>query len=354
MTATRELTEPVNSQQETGEALVPRTTASRRHSTSGALQHILSSHGLLVFGLFLIVLYAVLLPDTFVSTQTFRAVMGASVIVTFLALAEMIVIASGNYDLSVAYGIGFLHIMAMGMLVNLSVPWPLVVVLTILLGGLAGLVNGLLVEFAKIDSFIATLGVGTILYGLGAWYTNGAQIVGNIPAAFTAINDASLFGIPLPAIFVVLLVLVLWTGFEYLPIGRRIYAIGGNRKAAELTGIPARRLVIGAFVLSGAIVGFAAIILAARLQVGQSAVGPEFLLPAFVGALLGSTTIRPGRVNALGTIVAVLVLAIGIAGLQQLGGGFYVEPIFQGTSLILSVGIAGYAARRRRYGQRAS
>jgi ribose transport system permease protein len=76
-------------------------------------------------------------------------------------------------------------------------------------------------------------------------------------------------------------------------------------------------------------------------------------LPAFVGALLGSTTIRPGRVNAFGTIVAVLVLAIGISGLQQLGGGFYVEPIFQGVSLILSVGLAGYAARRRREGRRA-
>ena len=157
---------------------------------------------------------------------------------------------------------------------------------------------------------------------------------------------------PLPAIFVVALVIALWIGFEYLPVGRRVYAVGGNRKAAELTGIPTRRLVIGAFVLSGAIVGFASVILAARRQVGQSAVGPEFLLPAFVGALLGSTSIRPGRVNALGTIVAVLVLATGIAGLQQLGGGFYVEPIFQGTSLILSVGIAGYAARRRRFGQR--
>ena len=159
-----------------------------------------------------------------------------------------------------------------------------------------------------------------------------------------------MLGVPLPALFVLTLVLVLWVCFEFLPIGRRIYAIGGNRKAAELTGIPARRLVLGAFVASGAIVGFAAVILAARLQVGQSAVGPEFLLPAFVGALLGSTTVRPGRVNTVGTIVAVLVLAIGIAGLQQLGGGFYVEPIFQGASLVLSVGIAGYAARRRRLG----
>ena len=347
MTATRELTEPVPTRQD----LDPSGTNRGRDAILGAIQHVLSSHGLLVFGLLLVGLYAFLLPDTFISGQTFRAVMGASVVVTFLALAEMVVIASGNYDLSVAYGIGLLHIVAMGLLVNLSVPWPVVLAAVVVLGAAIGALNGVLVEYARIDSFIATLGIGTVLYGLGAWYTNGAQIVGDLPAGFTALNDASLLGMPLPAIFVVALVAALWIAFEYLPVGRRVYAVGGNRKAAELTGIPARRLVIGAFVLSGAIVGFAAVILAARLQVGQSAVGPEFLLPAFVGALLGSTSVRPGRVNALGTIVAVLVLAIGIAGLQQLGGGFYVEPIFQGTSLILSVGIAGYAARRRRLGQ---
>lgn len=348
MTAAREMTEPVATRQDRD----PSGTRRARDAISAATHHVLSNHGLLVFGLLLVALYAFLLPETFISGQTFRAVMGASVVVTFLALAEMIVIASGNYDLSVAYGIGFLHIIAMGLLVNLSVPWPVVLAAVVLLGAAVGALNGVLVEYARIDSFIATLGVGTVLYGFGAWYTNGAQIVGDIPAGFTALNDASLLGVPLPAIFVAALVGALWVGFEYLPVGRRIYAVGGNRKAAELTGIPARRLVIGAFVLSGAIVGFAAVILAARLRVGQSAVGPEFLLPAFVGALLGSTSVRPGRVNALGTIVAVLVLATGIAGLQQLGGGFYVEPIFQGTSLILSVGIAGYAARRRRLGQR--
>jgi ribose transport system permease protein len=254
--------------------------------------------------------------------------------------------------LSVAYNLGLTHIVAMGLLVKTDFSGPVVVFVTIGLGATVGLINGLLVEYAKIDSFIATLGIGTILYGIGAWYTNGAQVVGDLPVYFTDINDITLFGIPLPAIFVAILAITLWIGFEYLPIGRQIYAVGGNRKAAELMGISARSLVIGVFIVSGAIVGFAGVVLAARLRVGQSAVGPEFLLPAFVGALLGSTTIRPGRVNAFGTIVAVLVLAIGIAGLQQLGGGFYVEPIFQGTSLILSVGLAGYAARRRREGRR--
>jgi ribose transport system permease protein len=222
------------------------------------------------------------------------------------------------------------------------------VVITILAGGLVGLINGLLVEYARIDSFIATLGVGTMLYGFGTWYTNGTQIVGSVPDAFAALNDGRVAGIPLPALIVAVTTIGLWLMLEYLPFGRRLYAIGGNRRAAELTGIPTRRMVMTAFIGTGLIVGLAGTILAARLQVAQSSVGPEYLLPAFVGALLGATTVHPGRVNAWGTIIAVLVLAIGIAGLQQLGGSFFVEPIFQGAALIISVGLAGYAARRRR------
>ena len=339
------------------ESTLDRTTSSSQPGPGGGGRfltvtlHVLSNHGLMLFGFLLVALYSYLLPATFLSHQTLRAILGSSVIVSFLALAEILVIASGNYDLSIAYSIGLMHIIAMALLVRVGLPWPVIIVVTSAAGGLIGLINGLLVEYIKIDSFIATLGVGTVIYGIGAWYTNGAQLTGTIPDGFTAINDTTIFEIPLPALFVAALMAVLWIGFEFLPIGRQLYATGGNRKAAELTGIPSRRLIISAFVASGTIVGFAGVVLAARLQVAQSAVGPEFLLPAFVGALLGSTTIRPGRVNALGTIVAVLVLAIGIAGLQQLGGGFYVEPIFQGGSLVLSVGIAGYAARRRREGR---
>jgi ribose transport system permease protein len=310
--------------------------------------HILSVHGLLVFGVLLIILFSILLPHTFSGSQTFRAILGNNTTVALLAFAEVIVIATGNYDLSIAYNVGLMHILAMGLLTDANLAWPLVVVLTIGAGGLVGWINGFLVEYTKVDSFIATLGVGTILYGLGSWYTNGTQLVGNVPQAFADLNDAKLLTIPLPTFMVAAVAILAWVALEHVPIGRRLYAIGSNRKAAELTGVPARRLVMGTFVCGGLIVGLAGVLLAARLQVAQSSVGPEFLLPAFVGALLGATTVRPGRVNAWGTIIAVLVLAVGIAGLQQLGNSFFAEPIFQGAALIISVGLAGYAARRRK------
>ena len=108
-----------------------------------------------------------------------------------------------------------------------------------------------------------------------------------------------------------------------------------------------RAYVIGVFVGSGLVAGFTGCVLASKLQIGQANVGLDYLLPALVGAFLGTTTIKPGRVNVLGTIVGVLILAIGISGIQQLGGEFFIEPLFNGTTLVVAIALAGFAQRRR-------
>jgi ribose transport system permease protein len=105
--------------------------------------------------------------------------------------------------------------------------------------------------------------------------------------------------------------------------------------------------MIGVFVASGVIAGLAGCVLAAKLRIGQANVGLDYLLPALVGAFLGSTTIKPGRVNVWGTIFGVLILAVGISGIQQLGGAFFVEPLFNGTTLVISIVLAAFAQRRR-------
>ena len=89
----------------------------------------------------------------------------------------------------------------------------------------------------------------------------------------------------------------------------------------------------------GIIAGFAGCVLAAKLRIGQANVGLDYLLPALVGAFLGSTTIKPGRVNVWGTMCGVLILAVGISGIQQLGGAFFVEPLFNGTTLVISIAL---------------
>ena len=129
---------------------------------------------------------------------------------------------------------------------------------------------------AQIDSFIATLGTGTILYALALWHTDGRQIIGTLPPGFIAINTTSVLGIPIPALYVLVLAIVLWIVSERLPLGRHIYAIGANEKAAALNGIPVRAYVIGVFVASGVIAGFAGCVLAAKLRIGQANVGLDY------------------------------------------------------------------------------
>ena len=259
----------------------------------------------------------------------------------------MIPMMAGRIDLTVGYGIVLWHILAISLQVQYGLPWWLVVVIVLCCGALMGLLNGLLVELAQIDSFIATLGTGTVIYAIALWYTDGRQIIGVLPPEFLAIYLWQPFGIPIAAFYVLALALILWIVTEYLPVGRYLYAIGANPRAAALNGIPTRRYVIGAFVASGVLGALAGVVLAAKLRIGQASVGLEYLLPALVGAFLGSTTIRPGRVNVWGTVAGVAILAVGISGIQQLGGAFFVEPLFNGVMLLLAIGLAGYAQQRR-------
>ena len=309
---------------------------------------LLPVYGLLILMLALVALFSVLLPDTFPTMLNLRSILGDKSIIAILSLAAMVPMMAGRIDLTVGYGIVLWHILAIALQTQFGIDWRFAVVIVLLLGCLLGLINGLLVEMAQIDSFIATLGTGTVLYATALWYTGGRQVIGKIPRDFTALFTTQFLGLPIAALYVLVISVVLWAAAEYLPVGRYLYAIGANQRAAALNGIPTRRYVIGAFVVSGLLGAIAGVLLAARLRIGQASVGLEFLLPALVGAFLGSTTIRPGRVNVWGTVVGVAILAVGISGIQQFGGEFYVEPLFNGVTLLVAIGIAGYSQRRRR------
>jgi ribose transport system permease protein len=304
--------------------------------------------GLPVLTFLLIAAFSMALPDTFPTLLNARSIIGDKSVIAILALAATIPMATGRIDLTVGYGIVLWHILAISLQTSYGLDWRIAVLIVMALGALLGLVNGLLVEIAQIDSFIATLGTGTVLYALAMWHTGGRQVIGDLPDAFTGIFSTSLFGLPIAATYVIVLAVILWIAADYLPVGRYLYAIGANPRAAALNGIPTRRYVMLAFVGSGVLTAFAGVVLAAKLRIGQASVGLDYLLPALVGAFLGSTTIRPGRVNIWGTVFGVSILAVGIAGIQQLGGDFYVEPLFNGATLLVAIGMAGYTQRRRR------
>jgi ribose transport system permease protein len=316
-----------------------------RPASASGFSRAVSVWGLLVLLVVLIGLFSVLKPGTFPTYFNFRSIMDNKAISALLALAVFLPMTATHFDLSAGFLLGISQVLVIG-LQGQGLGWVEASALVLLLGAGVGLFNGVLVTVVGIDSFIATLGTGTLLYGLNEWYTGGQQVVATLPSSFLGLSGVIL-GIPLPALYVLVLSLALWVVFEYLPAGRHLYVLGANPRAAELNGISAKRYVTVAFVAAGLISAFAGIILQSQLQVGQSSVGQEYLLPAFTAALLGATSIRPGRVNVWGTILAVAVLAVTVAGLNQLGAPFFVEPIFDGAMLILAVGLAVTAVKRR-------
>ena len=328
-------------------ALEPTKAELKGLSVGKRLMRFLPVYGLVILTVFLIGLFSVLLPNTFPTMLNLRSIISDKAIIALLSLGAMIPMAAGRIDLTVGYGIVLWHILAISLQTMLGLPWPIAVAIVLLLGAVTGFLNGLLVEVAKIDSFIATLGTGTVLYALALWHTGGRQMVGLLPDGFYALNTTFVFGLPITAYYLVVITVVMWIVLEYTPVGRYLYAIGANQRAAQLNGIPTRKYVIGAFVASGTMTALAGVLLAAKLRIGQASVGLEFLLPALVGAFLGSTTIKPGRVNVWGTVVGVVILAVGISGIQQFGGSFWVEPLFNGITLLVAIGIAGYAQRKK-------
>ncbi|MDH6276176.1 ribose transport system permease protein [Rhizobium leguminosarum] len=328
-------------------ALEPTKSEMAGLSTGQKIGRLIPVYGLVILTVGLIVIFSILLPDTFPTVLNVRSIVSDKAIIALLSLAAMIPMASGRIDLTVGYGIVLWHILAISLQTAYGLPWPVAVVIVLALGVLTGFINGLLVEVAKIDSFIATLGTGTVLYALALWHTGGRQVVGVLPEGFYALNGTMLFGLPITGFYVLLIAICMWIVLEYLPIGRYLYAIGANPKAAALNGIPVRKFVIGAFVTSGLLAALTGVLLASKLRIGQASVGLEYLLPALVGAFLGSTTIKPGRVNVWGTLIGVIILAVGISAIQQFGGSFFVEPLFNGVTLLIAIGIAGYAQRKR-------
>lgn len=328
-----------------------KSTALEPPSSAPWYRRFIPVYGMVALTVVLFAIFAIARPGTFPTLTNFQVLASGNATLFLLALAATIPMVAGKIDLSFGYGVGLWQVMALQWQL-MGLDYRVVIVLVLVGGAVIGFLNALLIEMAQVDSFIATLATGQVIFAISYWVTGGRQVTDNTgarAAAFDALGTFMVGPIPGPFLIAVLLGVVLWLVLEYLPVGRYLYAVGANPKAAELTGIKRRQLVFGAMIASGVITGLAGILLSARQGgVAQSNIGPEYLLPALTAAFLGSTTIRPGRVNALGTIVGVFIATIGISGLMQLlPGQFYLEPLFNGLTLVAAITIASLATRRR-------
>jgi ribose transport system permease protein len=326
--------------------LIGRRGAAERLGDLGAKT--LAQYGLLVVFAVLVGVFSVARPDTFFTSQNAQTIAAGKAVVALLALGAMIPLIVGQFDLSVGFQLGLTQTLCAGLMLKQHESALVAVVLTLAVGVAFGLVNGLLVVRVRINAFIATLATGTLAAGFAQWYSKGESIFGAMPASFLSLGRDEVAGIPLPLVYVIVLVVALWVVFELTAWGRSAFAVGGNPRAALIAGVRVDRVTIQCFVLAGVFASLAGILSVMILGSANPNVGPDFLLPAFAGAFLGATSIRPGRYNAIGTFVAVYLLASGITGLQQLGAASYIEQFFNGGALLLAVALSGWAAARRR------
>lgn len=303
--------------------------------------------GLPALGAVLLILFSLLLPDTFATWSNYRFLLDGQTEVAILALSGMLPLLIGEFDLSIAATLGLSQIIMVGLVAQHGFPVWLAVTVSLAVASAIGAVNGLLIVKWQVNAFVATLASQSVVAGLGLWYTGGQTIFQNVPPALTGIARNDLFGLPLPAVYLAVLTVGLWILTSRTGLGRRMLAVGSNRRAATMLGIRSDRCVIGAFVASSVLAAVAGIVLGARLGSASTSSGVEMLLPALAGAFLGATTITPGRFNVVGTVVAIYTVSITLSGLQQLGAPIWVQPVFNGVVLACAVALSGAAVRSR-------
>jgi ribose transport system permease protein len=289
----------------------------------------------------LFVIFALWVPDTFLTSTNFRTLLDNQALTAIVAVGLVLALSAGLFNLAVGAEVGFASILVAYLLSKQDMGIAPAIALTVVAGGLVGIVSGLLVVHARIDSFIATLGMSSVLLAGVAWVSSGQQIL-DLGASFQKVGTGQILGITYPVYIMAVLGLIVWYVLERTPAGRRVYATGGNIEAARLAGVRTNRVIILSLAACGVLAATAGLLATSRLATGDPTTGPAYLLPAFAAAFLGSTQFRGGRYNVAGTIVAAYVLATGVKGLQLAGAPIWIPDLFNGVALLLAVGLSKY------------
>jgi ribose transport system permease protein len=294
----------------------------------------------LLVWLLLIAGFGIAMPQSFLSWGNFSIMFASYAPAALLALAIIIPLTAGDYDLSVGATLT-LAASTIGVL-NVWQGMPILLVLLIVLGiGLVvGLLHSLFIVYFRVPSLVVTLGSTSLMSGIVQWMTNSSTIGGIDNGLIMAAVGYRLFGVPYAFYYALAAALLIWYVFDYTPLGRRLLFVGRGREVARLNGIAVDRVRVGALVTSAVLSSVAGIIYAGILGSADPYSGLNYLLPAFAAAFLGATTIQPGRFNPWGTLVAVYFLATGITGLSMLGIPLWVTNVFNGAALILAVTIS--------------
>jgi ribose transport system permease protein len=306
----------------------------------------IEKYGLVYVWLALLVVYSVAVP-AFFRASTLEIIVGSQATQIVVTLAVMVALLGGEFDLSVGNVVAVTGSAVVMLNGEYGWPWWLCLVAA-LVGAVAyGAFNALIVVRTGVPSIIATLGTGTLIYGAASGWA-GTAPRGGVDEQFTGLVSWLIFGVPV-AIYVTFAIgLGLYYVLEHTPVGRRFVFAGQNLEVARLAGIRVARLRAGSLIWSAVLSAVAGILLVGLTGASVPSVASGYLLPAFAGAFLGSTVIKPGRFNVPGVFIAIYFLVSGVSGLQLLGYTGWINDVFYGASLVVAVVLTQLIARRRR------
>lgn len=297
--------------------------------------------------LVIIVLFSALAPQTFPTWTNVSSLLASQAVLVVITLALIIPLTTGDFDLSVAAVAGLSAVVAAQLNAVMDYPLWVALIAAIVVGLIVGLVNALFIVVFGVESLIITLGMGTFITGITLWITDSRVITGVDKVVTEWVITKRMLGIPMSFWYALVLTAIVWYVFTYTPMGQRMLVVGRNRDVARLAGIRVSLVRAGALVAASLTAAVAGILLLGTTGLASPSTALDYLLPAFAAAFLGSTTIKPGRFNAWGTLIAVYFLVTGITGLQLLGAKSFVQYLFYGGALILAVTFSQFVKKSR-------
>jgi len=281
--------------------------------------------------------------------ENWRNISRQTAVVAILAAGETVVIVSGGIDLSVGSLIAFTGVLS-GLAMRISgVPpalaFPLGILVALMSGAVAGLVSGLVTELARIPSFVVTLGMMGIASGTAKLACNGMSVSG-LPPEVSGLGQAHvLVVVPVAGLLAIGVTIVGQIVLGRTRFGRTVYALGGNREAARLSGIPVKKVGVACFVLCGMLAGLAGIVSMARMGSAQSTAGEGLELQAVAAAVIGGTSLMGGEGSIAGSFIGALIMGIIATTLDLVGVSQFAQPVVIGSLIIVAV-IADRVRRR--------
>lgn len=309
----------------------------------------IGNFGTIIGLLVLIAVFSILRPKAFPTINNLLNVLNNASLLGIIACGLTAVVIVGEFDMSIAYTASFAGVFVCGLMVKQGLPVAVAIIVTILVGICFGLFNGLIVTKLNVSSVIATIGSGSLIYGLNYAYTNGSPVLTGIPKAFPQITLLRVAGrIPINIIYMLVVTMALWVILNRTELGQRIKAVGGNATASRLAGINTDAIKIISYCISGAYASITGILLASVMGSGTSSAGDAYLMNSFACVYVGSATLKDGEFHIIGTLIGVLIIQLGFNGLSILGIPTYAQYLFQGAIILASVALSTIARRQAR------